>query len=89
MQATHHYKLKKDALYKPLLRKFRTFYRKLVDRLGLSRACHHWSAERLRQQVWTFMHFLEVPTHLMDSKSLCCMAVILFPIIVKKKRQAK
>ena len=82
-------RLKKDALYKPLLRKFRTFYRKLIDSLGLSKGCHHWSATRLRKQVWTFMHFLEIPPCFMDVKSLCSIAVILFPTIVKKKQNNK
>ena len=84
-----HVKLKKDALYKPLLRKFRTFYRKLIDSLGLSKGCHHWSAARLRKQVWTFMHFLEIPSCFMDVRSLCSMAVILFPTVVKKKQNDK
>ena len=84
-----HVKLKKDALYKPLLRKFRTFFRKLFDCLGLSKGCHHWSAARLRKQIWTFMHFLEIPTCFMDVKSLCSMTVLLFPTVVKKKQNDK
>ena len=83
------YKLKKDALYKPLLRKFRTFFRKLIDSLGLSKGCHHWSAERLRKQVWTFMHFLELPSCFMDMKTLSCMTIILFPTVVKKRKNSK
>ena len=42
-------KLKKDALYKPLIRKFRTFFRKLMDSLGLTQGCHHWSKDRYRR----------------------------------------
>ena len=44
-------RIKKDALYKPLLRKFRTFFRKLFDELGLSKGCHYWPAERIRKKV--------------------------------------
>ena len=59
-------KLKKDALYKPLLRSFRAFFRKLIDIIGLSKGCHHWSNERLRKQVLIFMSFLELPACFMD-----------------------
>ena len=82
-------KLKKDALYKPLLRNFRTFYRKLIDSVGLSKGCHHWSIERLRKQVWVFMSFLELPACFMDTRSFTCITVILFPTIVKKQTDSK
>ena len=35
------------------------------------------------------MQLLEIPTPLMDRKHLCLMAIILFPIVIKKKRNAK
>lgn len=35
------------------------------------------------------MHLLEIPTCFMDTKSLCGMAVILFPTITKKKQNDK
>ena len=35
------------------------------------------------------MHFLEIPQCFMDVKSLCSIAVILFPTIVKKKQNDK
>ena len=37
----------------------------------------------------TFMRFLEVPSPLIDGKSLCCMIVLLFPIVVKRKRNSQ
>ena len=83
------YKLKKDAMYKPLLRKFRTFYRKLMDGIGLAKGCHHWSSKRTRKQVWAFMHFLELPACFMDERSFCSMAIILFPTMNRTKGVAK
>lgn len=40
-------RIKKDALYKPLLRKFRAFLRKVFDCLGLSKGCNTWAPSRL------------------------------------------
>lgn len=82
-------KLKKDALYKPLIRKFRTFFRKLMDSLGLTQGCHHWSKDRYRRQIKQFMHFLELPPFLNDEKSFSGMAVLLFPTIHKRKQNSK
>ena len=77
-------RIKKDALYKPLLRKFRNFLRKLLDSRGLSKGCHYWTAERMRRKVWKFMHELELPACFMDLKSLNMMMLMLFPTIAKK-----
>jgi len=76
----------KDRLYKPLLRKFRTFFRSLIDKVKLSKGCYTWSAEKMQQQVWTFMHLLELPECFKDTKSLSCMMILLFPTIVKNKK---
>ena len=75
--------MKKDALYKPLLRKFRAFFRKIMDSVGLSKGCFHWPIERLKKQVKTLMTFLELPNYLIDEKTFCQMAIILFPAIRK------
>ena len=79
-----HVKLKKDALYKPLLRKFRNFFRKLMDSSGLSRGCHHWQKERCRMQIRTFMSWLKLPPPFQDEKSFCSMTIILFPSLKKR-----
>ena len=83
------YRLKKDALYKPLLRKFRNFFRKLIDVAELSKGCHHWTSDKLRNQVLGFMNFLELPAHFMNEMTFCSMVVILFPTIIKKKTYAR
>ena len=59
-------RIKKDALYKPLLRKFRTFFRKLLDERGLSKGCHYWTADRMRKQIMAYMKLLELPSAFMD-----------------------
>lgn len=82
-------RIKKDALYKPLLRKFRNFLRKLLDARGLSKGCHYWTSERMRRKVWKFMHVLELPKCYMDLKSLNMMMLLLFPTIAKKQRDKK
>ena len=81
--------VKKDALYKPLLRKFRAFLRKLFDAMGLAKGCHRWSSEKKRGQVWKFMHVLEFPEIFMDLKSLSIMIILLFPVMGKKRKKNK
>ena len=82
-------RIKKDALYKPLLRKFRHFYRKLLDAQGLSKGCHYWTADRMKKQIWKFMHQLELPTMFLDTRSLSMMMLIIFPTIAKKRRNTR
>lgn len=57
-------RIKKDALYKPLLRKFRSFLRKVFDGLGLSKGCHYWAPERMQRQVLTFANKIRIPQQL-------------------------
>lgn len=54
-------RIKKDALYKPLLRKFRAFLRKVFDGLGLSKGCHYWAADRMLKQITTFAQKIKIP----------------------------
>ena len=82
-------RIKKDALYKPLLRKFRNFYRKLLDAQGLSKGCHYWTADRMKKQIWKFMHQLELPRVFMDTRSLSMIMLIIFPTIAKKRRHTR
>ena len=45
-------KIKKDALYKPLLRKFRNFLRKHMETFGLLKTCYYWQTKVMRDKVW-------------------------------------
>jgi hypothetical protein len=42
-------RIKKDALYKPLLRKFRAFLRKIFDGLGLGKGLHNSNGTTVNQ----------------------------------------
>ena len=78
----------KDRLYKPLLRMFRSFLRSLIDSVNLSDGCYSWTVEQMQCQVWQFMHLLELPSCFKDIKSLCSMMMLLFPTILKHKKNS-
>lgn len=48
-------RVKKDAFYKPLFRRFRATLRQLMDQYGLSKNHQHMRFESVRDQVWLFM----------------------------------
>jgi hypothetical protein len=77
-------RIKKDALYKPLLRKFRTYLRFLIDESGFSQGCQHLTLARILKKVKQFMIYLDIPEHFMNTKSQHMMTLILFPFLVKK-----
>ena len=54
-------RIKKDALYKPLFRKFRAFLRKVFDGLGLSKGCHYWASDKFRKQIIAFANQIKIP----------------------------
>ena len=41
-------RVKRDALWKPILRKFRQWVRGLMNSTGLDVGCHYWSFPRLK-----------------------------------------
>ena len=77
-------KIKKDALYKPLLRKFRNFLRMQMESFDLPKTCHFWSVKIMRNCVWDFMLKLELPPKFMTHKCLAMMILLVFPAILKK-----
>lgn len=58
-------RIKKDALYKPLLRRFRNYLRKELDAYGLLKGCHYWNSDRMRQKIWLFMNNFKFPPQFM------------------------
>ena len=78
-------KIKKDALYKPLLRKFRNFLRKHMESYGLLKSYHYWSTRSMKAKVWEYMGKLELPPKFMTQKCLSMMVLLLFPTIRKKQ----
>ena len=77
-------RIKKDALYKPLLRKFRAFLRKVFDCLGLSKGCNQWAPGRLMRQVQIYAGKIKLPPELCTVETYAKLAVMLFPAIVKR-----
>jgi hypothetical protein len=77
-------RIKKDALYKPLLRKFRAFLRKVFDGLGLSKGCHYWACDKMIAQVIAFTSKIKMPHHLRTPKTYAMLTVMLFPSTIKK-----
>ena len=77
-------KIKKDALYKPLLRKFRNFLRKHMDTFQLLKGYLYWPIQRLRSQVWKYMKEIQLPKEFMTSKYHVMISLILFPTIANK-----
>lgn len=77
-------RIKKDALYKPLFRKFRAFLRKVFDGLGLSKGCHYWASDRMIKQIMIFANKIKIPPEFKTRKTYAMLAVILFPATVSK-----
>lgn len=82
-------RIKKDALYKPLLRKFRAFLRKVFDGLGLSKGCHYWASDKMIQQVMVFVVKIRLPMHMRTPKTYAMLTVMLFPATIKKRPENK
>ncbi len=77
-------KIKKDALYKPLLRKFRNFLRQLMKELNLLKGWQYWEADRLRKRVWSFMVAISLPKMFFTQKHFAMMTLLLFPTMQAK-----
>lgn len=72
-------RVKKDVLYKPLFRTFRTILRDHM--LTVLKESHNTDAINLpiREQTWLFMHEMKMPDEFLDLKSLHSMMLLLFP----------
>jgi hypothetical protein len=85
---TNPMRIKKDALYKPLFRKFRQYFRFLFEKRMGVRGFHNWARGELRQQVWVFMHAIGLPEYLKSIVSLHSMMYLLFPNLVLDIKRA-
>lgn len=54
-------RVKRDALWKPLLRKFRQWVRSLMSKHNLDVGCHYWQFNRMVQKTKELMKIIEVP----------------------------
>jgi hypothetical protein len=66
-------RVKKDVLYKPLLRIFRN----AIKDLNLDREDQFWDFERMKNNCWHLMHKLELPKEFMNLKGLHSMLLLL------------
>jgi hypothetical protein len=54
-------RVKRDALWKPLLRKFRQWVRGLMSKYSLDVGCHYWQFNRMVQKTKELMKIIGVP----------------------------
>ena len=77
--------IKIDALYKPILRRFRSTFRKQFELNQNVKRFQHWSINDYIQNVTTFMsEFEDMPEVLLETEHVKKMLILLFPCIVKK-----
>lgn len=87
-------RIKRDALWKPLLRKFRQWVRSLMSKdpngageneLSMDIGCHYWSFKRMKQKVVEMMVYYNMPQSLKnDEVHVFEMILLLFPTMATK-----
>ena len=81
--------IKIDALYKPILRRFRSLFRKQFEKDHNKKRFQQWKNSEFVDEVIKFMiEKLQVPKDLLDAESVEKMLVILFPCITKRPAYA-
>ena len=77
--------IKIDALYKPILRRFRSVLRKQFELNHNVKRFQHWTISEFMTQVTKFLlNYVEAPPELLEKDSVDTMLIILFPCIIKK-----
>ena len=77
--------VKLDAVYKPILRKFRSYLREKFDQSQKKKGYVHWTTDRYIHQVRAFMvRDLNLPSALLDSASIAKMLTLVFPCTIKR-----
>lgn len=89
-------RIKRDALWKPLLRKFRQWVRSLMQtnstegEIQMDIGCHYWSFKRMIAKVQDLMLFYNMPELILrDDKYLHQMILLLFPTMATKTAHQK
>ena len=78
--------VKIDALYKPILRRFRAFFRSKFDCHHNVKHFQHWTANAYIKNVQIFMtEDLKLPETLLDIENIVKMITLLFPCSLRKK----
>ena len=76
--------IKVCSLFKPLLRRFRSFFRTKFDQGRKISLYQHWKPEGYINHTRKFMKSMQFPETLMDEVSTLKMLTIIFPCTIKK-----
>ena len=76
--------IKVCTLYKPILRRFRSYLRTKFDKGRKPSIYQHWTEEIYFENVRIFMNDLKMPQELMDQDNTIKLLTILFPCSLKK-----
>ena len=76
--------IKVCTLYKPILRRFRSYLRTKFDKGRKPSIYQHWTEEIYFENVRIFMNDLKMPQELMDQDNTLKLLTILFPCSLKK-----
>ena len=82
--ATQMHSIKVCTLYKPILRRFRSYLRTKFDKGRKPSIYQHWTEELYFENVRIFMNELQMPQELMDQDNTLKLLTILFPCSTKK-----
>ena len=73
-------RFRKDALYKPILRRFRNLFRNFLEREhGLQKWSEYGDKTKCVVHLWEIMTDLKMPAGLFNKRSLHAIAVLVFP----------
>ena len=78
--------MKVCTLYKPILRRFRSYLRTKFDNGRKMSLYQHWTEESYMTNIIAFMNDLNLPQELKDDENMLILLTILFPCTVKKIR---
>ena len=76
--------IKVCTLYKPILRRFRSYLRTKFDKGRKPSIYQHWTEEIYFENVRIFMNDLKMPQELMNEDNTLKLLTILFPCSLKK-----
>ena len=77
--------VKLDAVYKPILRRFRGYFRDRFDNVHSKKSYMHWTTENYIQQIRAFMvDELALPEPLMCDANIVKMLTLIFPCTTRR-----
>ena len=75
--------IKLSTLYKPILRRFRSYIRSVFDQGRKQSLYQHWSHDTYLNNTKQFMDRLRIPSELRDHDNVLRLLTIIFPCTVK------